>query len=184
MRNRLIAAACCLLVLPACDGSSGSDLDLRGSVTFGYTGDRTGQFRAESDGRSAILGETAAALRSEPPAEPGIVVMGIDQGTGSDEGDLLMLTLPLLGGPRDLPVDEFCESQDCVGGTLLLDVGVESDAGFFSLVSGTVRVTALSDSRMRGTFTGVARDEFSDAEITVTDGAFDVPLVRSDRYDL
>jgi hypothetical protein len=181
-RFSYVAALAVLLVLPACSDSTGSDADLHGTLQFSYVGAFEGEFRAENRTALPLGDEAAIALESDgPAADPGILVMALDARAGSEEGDMLMLELPLLNGPRSLPVDEFCQDDSCAGGVLLMDTGADDGSGFFSLVSGTVQVTEISGNRIRGSFSGTARDEFSEAELTIAGGTFDVPMSDGDR---
>jgi hypothetical protein len=50
---------------------------------------------------------------------------------------------------------------------------------FYIITSGTAHITSVSGGRLRGTFSGTAESFFGGdvGEITITNGAFDVPLL-------
>jgi hypothetical protein len=74
---------------------------------------------------------------------------------------------------------------------LTMDGRYPPEATSFELVDGIVTVTSVADGRLKGTFSGIAR-QFGDwssgelyvpeVEVEIVDGAFDVPIITLDHW--
>jgi hypothetical protein len=169
-------------VLASCgsDSPTGPDLDPdEGLLTFDYSGAVQGEFSARG-GASLTLPHTKAyaeALRE-------VGYSGIQAGYPRTNGRLDAVTL----------VGNFDFSERtvpaCVAGTqvpLCMTIRVFLDTDGFSdrqpgerfftvATSGTIRIDRVTDTRVRGTFSGTLRDPLTNETIQVTNGRFDLPL--------
>jgi hypothetical protein len=62
-----------------------------------------------------------------------------------------------------------------------IDVPLNSDddGAHFILISGELKVTSVSDKRLKGTFSGIGASDwgYGDEKLTISNGSFDVPIV-------
>jgi len=180
------ALAGAVALLAACNDSTGSTRTDPGSLSFTYTGARSGSYsvtgryepRTSSfakqpfavGARSTQVGEEAAALLSYLPVT-------------SSTGHMLLMGLPGVTGTGTFTFDSSAcgdEPTVCPFALLLFDTNPdleEDDSQVFSFSSGTVNVTSSTGGHLRGTFSGTAETFFGDSVITVTNGTFDVPVI-------
>ncbi|HSU12882.1 hypothetical protein [Longimicrobium sp.] len=189
MKNTGIAAAllAATISLAACGDSTGSSVD-PGSLSFTYTGARSGSYSATG----AIVRTSDTTFAKQPFA---VGAKGTLQGqtfvsilsyrpVTSSTGDMVLFDLANVTGPTVLSLDAGCVADDCPFAGIAFDTdpdASEDESDFYLFDSGTLSVTAVSGGRIRGTFSGTATEFFGDATITVTNGAFDVPLVSPSR---
>ena len=166
----VLAAACDGSTLPAVTGSEGAlRVDLAGarSASFGARGDGTGIQRSEYavGGRSnGWIGVQAA----HPNAD------------GSQTR--IAFTFPERTAPYTITFDwtKCAADLDCPGGIAYLDAppGNPDGGNVFSFSKGEIRVTRISNGRVRGTFSGSgAAMNASTGALRYLNGSFDVPVV-------
>ncbi|HET6762598.1 MAG TPA: hypothetical protein VFH27_02975 [Longimicrobiaceae bacterium] len=161
----------CLLLLGGCGDPASSDGTVEG-MAFGFQG--------------AVSGSFAAALRDSRSGEPLIVLLGW-QPTGGGHGHFVQLDLPDSRGGETLRLSEMCLLQPTLAGCAIGLVGIDWDVastgatrgGTFLFDGGTLRVTAVTATSVRGTFAGHAVDSETGRSITITRGSFDVPFVTA-----
>jgi hypothetical protein len=178
---RAACAATAVAVLASCsDSPTGPDLDPgEGLLTFEYTGAVQGEFSARG-------GEQLTQPPTTPYAEAlrEVGFSGIQAGYPRANGRLDAVTL----------VGNFDFSERtvpaCVPGTqvpLCMNIRVFLDTDGFSdrqpgerfftvATSGTIRIDRVTETRVRGSFSGTLRDPLTNETIQVTDGRFDLPL--------
>ncbi|HEX8906038.1 MAG TPA: hypothetical protein VF771_14415 [Longimicrobiaceae bacterium] len=182
---RLAAAlAAAAITLAACGDSTGNSEASPGSLSFSYTGARSGSYSA-----TGAFRQTSDSTFAKQPfavgargAESGFTYISLlsYQPVTAEEGDMALFILPNVTSPATFPLSASCETADCPFAALIFDTNPdasEDDSDLYLLESGSVNVTSVSSRRMRGTFSGTATELFGDASITVTNGSFDVPLV-------
>lgn len=148
---RSLAAA--LIALPltlsmaACDGD-GSD----------EGGEPTGTLTA-TIGPSAY----AATSFSRTPGDDLSII------SNSDDGQLLSLAFVGISGPGEYSmINLFSSASQGVAG------GYAGGGENYNIESGPVNITTYTDSRVAGTFQGMARGLIGAADLPVTNGAFDI----------
>ena len=209
-RITLAATAAALLGACGDDPAAPERFDPRGSLGFSYTGTRTGTYEAAGEltlalglfepflpgGGSAptlpqLGGVGAAAIRQN-----GQTIVMAYRPTVAPKGDLFVLVAGQVTGAGELSINPLGCSDATPGAcrtgvlfpdldpTALLDVdGAPTDLleSVYVLTTGTIAVTAVSDLRVRGTFSGLAIRASSGTglpfgAITITNGTFDVPV--------
>lgn len=178
-------AAASLLAMAACESATNSDESNEGSLSFSYTGERTGSFSA-TGGYDRMRPNTSNwAVGNRGTLETGEAAVGIyaraDRADGLVDDFLLLVQEPRVG--TFTCADD--QTEECpIGAFLVLGTtpaGEESEA-IYASVSGTVNITAIDQDRATGTFT-LTMEPFTLEEeadsVQVTSGAFDVPLVRT-----
>ncbi|MDQ3556536.1 MAG: hypothetical protein M3409_07135 [Gemmatimonadota bacterium] len=172
-------------IFASCGDSAGPKPNpLEGTLSFDYTGTtRSGSYQARGELQVGSTGEAA----------PGTYVGGVRDGS-----DLYLFAFEAGAAPRGNLM--FFQVAGVSGtGTFSLDL-IDGDAfgfiGFdlnpttqeiaddefvYLMTSGTIRVTEITDRRVRGTFSGEAeriRDEDIDSadRVTIRNGQFDAPL--------
>jgi hypothetical protein len=183
----LLSALFGALATPACrDGGTDPSAGESGTVSFTYVaGSQSRSYTASGavslSGGSAQFGTWAVAGRSGSE----LLVMAFVERTGS-RGDGFFLYLPQVNGPRTDAFTEECGNDPdaiCPYVSLVTGMMLGDDDSFTrscALESGTVTVTAISDGRVRGTFSGtgecfVAATD-ADEAFRITNGTFDVPV--------
>lgn len=200
---RRISALCLAssLVLAGCESSSTpAELEFEGSregtVTFNYAGARSGTFSAS--GKYGLDG--VGNVERVPFA------IGLRYFDQTERETLVNLSS---FSPRSTRVtdimDLYLESEVVAGETVSLDLASCLDAGqtlkercglgFFAFgvdpddlsqgdvwetVGGTLRVDVVTRFNMRGTFSATLRNTLNGEQITITGGAFNVPVVDED----
>lgn len=155
------------------------------SVTFTYTGAGNGTFSASG----------AAPSLTAPPPSGTSWAMGFMEGSetfvwGSTprSGDLINLALVRLELTTvgSVSIDPACNidgGTPCTGMEFYLNFNGDGDTGdfFCGLTSGTIALTEVSVSRVKGTFSGtgecISGTGGAGTAFVVSDGAFDVALV-------
>lgn len=198
-RSRIpaLALAACLLTLVACgEDSTGPAPEVpSGSLGFSYSGPMTGTFAA-----SGQYGQDRTGSFVWRPFALG--VRYFDESAGRQSINLFSVAplndsransvdifLDDASQPRTLSLDfEACVldratlvvREGCAVGIFAFNAAPQSGTGEFWLTNtGTLRVTAVADGRMQGTFSGTLINEDDDI-LTITGGTFDVPLVNQD----
>lgn len=197
-RISALALAGSLAATAACDGdSSGSGDDTRGSLSFSYSGAVSGSFSAS--GKYEDLGG-GDFERTSPLA---VGIRYFDDAEGEDFIDLFTYR-PRTSTTGDFADIFFADVSSSQTISMDLDACLRNDftlnpgcaVGFFGFngdyddpnssnwitVTGELKVTSVSNSNLRGTFSGTLENLDTQQTITVTNGKFDVPLV--DEADL
>lgn len=177
-------------LLAACgDSTGGSGSSASGSLSFSYTGDRTGSYSAsgtfKQNSTSFVKQPFAVGVRSSTVGGQGVVLVSYTP-VSSATGNMLLIGIPSTAASTasyDL-ADENCNGTTtlCPFSLLLFDTNPdleEDDSQVFTFTSGTLNVTSNSGSRLQGNFSGTAETLFGDSVITITNGTFDIP-VRSE----
>ncbi|CAN5652555.1 hypothetical protein BH23GEM1_BH23GEM1_04320 [soil metagenome] len=187
------------VVAAGCGGDGPTEpAALSGSISFTYSGSETGSFQATGrldPFRSGPYRDGAAAIRDRYAGVETMIVLGI-QMRSSVRADLLFLSFPAVTTPQTLPLSDFeCPSGGgpCTltlyGNSFGINVPVASGPPVFffdaendyHFTGGTVTVASVTGARITGSFQGTAETQpFSGPPrvITVTNGRFDVPIVR------
>jgi hypothetical protein len=187
-----IAAALLLAALAACSDSTGpggqadaSRIDITYSGS-GPDGVLQGTYAAQGDPRlgSDPIGQTYAV--GQRAVELGVIEVVSGRRHGN-EVDVAFVTIPLLQ-VGTVQIDRDCDADACAAVLLALDMGLaQGSQARYSCVlhTGTVRITALTDERVRGDFTGTGacfgREEGEQIEdFSISAGTFDVKLMDVD----
>jgi hypothetical protein len=192
MRSRIIAAAtlAAAAALAGCKDSTGNDGPGSGSVSFTYTGARSGSYSASGEfervGTSSFVKKSfAAGVTLADPSGQYIGVLGYVPVTATT-GNQAVLVLPTVTGGETLTLDPTCESTTfCPLGLITFDLNPDAqvdDSEGFLFSDGTVHVTSVANGRIKGTFSGTAVDITGTKTLTVTSGAFDVPLLQQSQF--
>jgi hypothetical protein len=184
MQTGSLAAALALaaLTLSGCGDSTGLG-SKTGSLSFSYSGARSGSFSASGEYRA-----TTTSFVKQPFAvgskgvENGVAFISVlsYQPVTSTTGDVAIVLLPNVTAPTTLSLDSTCDTDACPLAAVVFDTDPdvdEDESDFYVFDSGTLQVTSVASGRITGTFSGTATEFLSDAAITVTNGTFDVPLV-------
>jgi len=191
-RSASLIISSMFLFFGACsDGVTGPDETGPSSLTFAYQGPISGSFAAEQDCQSAgsLVNQTCArGLRYQ---NPGAVELSGTRLRPGEIADQVYLMIPGQSTGTFAIDASTCPWWDDRCATVfvvleLLNVHGSQARYSCSLHSGTIRVTAASESRAIGEFsgTGVCADremEADDPPFTITSGRFDVKLVRGTR---
>jgi hypothetical protein len=187
--HRILAlAAAAVLGLSACKDSTGSDNRDDASVSFQYSGFASGSFDASgsSTTQSSTHPDFAAALRDTVDGVPYVAVFGF-QPLSNGRTSLVDLEMVDPNTPSTISLDVDCGTSASQAGCGAGLIGINWDFTTQSSVageqayfveSGTLVVTQISSSRVKGTFSGQASDENGNL-INISGGSFDVPFVNS-----
>lgn len=187
-----LAAPLLLAALAACDdnpaGSGGTPVSnvhvvYGGSNNQGTTVDGTYEARGEARAGTAPILQTYA-LGQRFADDGHILVLSNVKHGGADVADFTWITIPRLT-EGSVAIDGICPGENCAAVSLALEVGTVgvSQAKYScSLDAGTIRVRAVTETRVKGDFSGTGfcigapgtadLDQFSIAE-----GTFDVVLI-------
>lgn len=194
MRAMLCLLAAAALSLAGCDGSpSGSDSGPEGSLSFTYRGAASGSFKAS--------GELKLAAGTAPQPSTGAAAFMPDstlavvafRETGSGRGDGFSLLLGTVKSTGTLTLNLLgCQQQSpgaCRIGFFAPDISAAELAATpdpaallgktYVLVLGEVKVTSISATRVKGTFSGtafLANQQSLSGLLQISDGRFDVPV--------
>lgn len=178
---RLPAAALAALALilgAACGDSTGATT--RDALSFRYAGDATGSFTAAGPAPVPGTGRWSAYAHG---VQDGGYIISAYAPTSATRGTRLALVTLQLSGPGTYTSD--CTNADdgyrCLAGSLSLQMDHTTpnvDEGEMDLGPEhvTLTVTSAADGRIKGTFSGTFTSR-ANQRLTVTDGAFDLPLV-------
>jgi hypothetical protein len=178
--------------LGACRDGTGID-DSLGRVGFDYTGTASGTFLARGPAPVAApgAGYPYVTFTSGFRSAAGGITLHAYQDLGGHRGDHLVIYLHKpVAGMTFLLQGTYCgdASANCALGLFERGIDLHSyvnDAAQMTLLSGTVRVTSLTATRIRGTFSGHAEDVRLRLETPTTPpaatadvvhGTFDVPV--------
>jgi hypothetical protein len=170
-----------VLGVGACgDATAPAPLD---GLAFSYAGGLTGTFSAGGEFDSTGTRPWAGAWRVD--GAPFIVIAGVSPRSGTTH-DVVALILPRTT-PGTSTIANVCPPDGCAD--FFATFGRENAGGgngFLHgchIVSGSVTIATITDTRVTGSFTGTgACFSNTDAEssFSVTGGAFDLPLMSSD----
>lgn len=198
-RISALSLAAALALTAACDDDgTGSGSNDRGSLSFAYSGAISGSYSAsgtyEEDASGSYETDEPFAIGiryfDEPEGEDFIDVFSY-RPTSGGRGDILDLYFEDLGAERVVSLNlQACLQQDGTVGegcgigffafNVFPDDATESD--IWVTLSGTLLINEVSDTDIRGTFSGSLVNLGTNQVITVSNGSFDVPLV--DENDL
>lgn len=184
-----------ILSAAACGDDSGTgpggNTGENGSVSFAATGGVQGNFNASGrpdieDGGPAERGTWAAGVR----APEGLGVLGFKSRSASRADYFILAATATQTGTYEIDTDCLAEDGNCTGVMMLYNAPVDS-AGIGTmcvLESGSVKVTQLTNTRAKGTFSGEgwcldedAAQEGGEPEAwEISNGAFDVGLLAAD----
>lgn len=183
-RAAVLAGAVALLA--ACGDSTGSGSKTAtgpGSLSFTYSGARAGTFSAsgelQQNSTSFVKQPFAVGVRSRQGNVSAISIVSYLPVT-SATGHMVLLGIPEISGTGNIDLSgDNCTSL-CPVALLLYDTNPdleeEDDSQLFGFVAGTVSVTSNSNGHLKGTFSGTAENFEGDSVLTITNGAFDVPI--------
>lgn len=188
----IAAGVAAVLALAGCSDSTGSSTGAAsGSLSFGYTGVRSGSYSA-----SGTLHLVTDSTFTKQQFAAGIhIFTGVDAVgllayspvTGSTGHEVLMVfpysttsqTLDL-SGAGCTTTTALCPFASIVFDSNP-DLSVDGSQEF-DFVSGTLQVSGVSNGRVQGTFSGTASTVGGDSVITVTNGTFDVPVLEESQF--
>lgn len=191
-RRLAVLSLAAAAVLGACKDSTGpkkSTDNTVGTASFQYTGFTSGSFSASGAPPTSSVGQPqfAAAQRTDVGGEGIILLFGV-QPTSNGRSSVLQLEMAEPSGPAALSLADTCGTSTSVAGCAFALVGFNIDVTttdsvpgeqIFATDAGTVQITQISTTRVKGTFTAHATDD-NGHTITITGGAFDVPIVSTD----
>jgi len=168
-------SGCLVLALGAC-GDGGNDDDDGGN---GGGGGGTGAFTAEVDGVDWAASDNTISAQVVAAVPGAYTIVGTDVLSGSDVAGIT-LTLYNVRGLGTYPLGTF---PTVVGGiaTYAEAIGGSSVAWVtqYTGAAGTVTLTALTPTRIAGTFSYTAEDPGTGGVREITNGQFDLPLTSS-----
>jgi hypothetical protein len=192
MKTGLLTAAlaAATVALVGCKDSTGNNTPIAaGSLAFSYTGAHSGTYStsgavvAKSGGGFAKQ-QFATAVKFNDPGQSSIGIIGYLPVTAST-GNEVIFAFPASGVGQTLVLTDNCTGTGCALGLVVFDTNPdlqEDNSEPFFLTTGTLQVSAISNGRITGTFSGTAEDLAGIQTITVTNGTFDLPLVDQSRF--
>lgn len=182
MKTRILLAALPLALLSAaCNDVSGpGETEDESRVAISYTGGVAGSFVAEGDPILTSAPNTQTFAIATRGSDGTVDVTAYRQ-RGGARFDLAGITIPAAAvGERAV---ELCPGETCSSVFLALDLGQATGsqaAHSCQLQTGTIRVTALTATRVSGTVSGsgfcLPRDGGGDVPLQITSGTFDVEV--------
>lgn len=180
-----LAVASLLLALAACDGDPNGPAQTQNAVRITYAGTGIGGSYVAQGALQAgtpPLQQTYAQGRRYPVA--GALEVLSTQTRSSTTADFAWLDIPQVT-TGTLAIDPDCDADHCPAVSLALEVGTTgvSQARLSCFLrQGSITVSAISDTRVRGTFSGTghclgAPGTANVEDFAITSGSFDVPLV-------
>ena len=173
MRLRTIVPLLCgaMAVLAACSRDATGPSGAPGTLSFTYSGTRSGNFSATGfspDVRTGTLWTTAWVNAGVVADNVGNTFVNITANVpSSGSSQVVQLIVPDQTGTFRL---------DSIGSIVVYDYLLnDSNGATFRFTPGTVTVTSVNASRMAGTFSGTATDSLN-RTIVVSGGSFDVNL--------
>ena len=185
-----LAAPLLLAALAACDNPAGGEGTPVSNVRVVYGGSNnqgtvSGRYEARGEARAGtapILQTYALGQRYTDDGH--ILVLSNVKHSGEDVADFTWITIPRLT-EGTVTIDGICPGENCASVSLALEtgtVGVSQAKYSCSLDAGTIRITSVTATRVKGDFSGTGfcvgapgtadLDQFSIAE-----GTFDVVLI-------
>lgn len=184
---RRLAAAASLLALAACGDGPSAVTGLNGAISFTYSGAGGGTFNVSGTMPTiaAQIGNSnwGAGFRDTPNTQ--IQVAGV-RTRGAGRYDVVDLALPRLTvGSSTISATCNPDTSNCAEVFFVTNAS-ESDNNFdfvYMLTTGTVAISEISDSRVKGSFTGSGTcfnaSGATSAFTIMSGGTFDVPLVSN-----
>ncbi len=179
MPLRSIAAAlAAVLALAGCDdllGLGSADPNEVGSLSFQYSGARTGAFRARGPVPAEMTGSYAASYESFDD-----LTLSAFNATSGGRGDYVLLASSILepGETATACLGSGFPTAHCFIGTIVFNLDPNDPDGpgreTYLITSGQLRVTGKSSRGIAGTFSGAAVGG-GGARITIIAGRFDAP---------
>lgn len=186
-----VAALPLLAALAACDNNPAGGGETVSNVHVVYGGSNhqgttlNGRYEARGEARAGTAPiQQTYALGQRFTDDGHILVLSNVKHGGEDVADFTWITIPRLT-EGSVTIDGICPGENCAAVSLALEVGTVgvSQAKYScSLDAGTIRVTAVTETRVKGDFSGTGfcigapgtadLDQFSIAE-----GTFDVVLI-------
>jgi hypothetical protein len=189
-RGTLAAAlAAATLATAACNDSTGPQANASGSLALTYAGARSGTISVngalqKASASSFVKQPFAAGVRLTDGAQNFVGIVAYLPVT-STTGHEVLLLFPSSAAGTTLDLTENCTAGTCPIGVVAFDSNpdlAQDDSDPFYFTTGTLRVNTISSTRITGTFSGTAEDFGGTRAITVTGGAFDVPLVEESQF--
>jgi hypothetical protein len=192
MKTGMLAAAlaAATVALAGCKDSTGNNTPIAaGSIAFSYTGAHSGTYStsgavvAKSGGGFAKQ-QFATAVKFNDPGQSSIGIIGYLP-TTVNTGNEVIFAFPTSAVGQTVVLTDNCTSTGCALGLIVFDTNPdlqEDNSEPFFLTSGTLQVSAISNGRITGTFSGTAESLDALQTITVTGGSFDLPLVDQSRF--
>jgi hypothetical protein len=184
MKPRILLAALPLAVLfAACSDPSGpGETEDESRVALSYTGGLAGTFAAAGDYALGTVPNTQTFALASRTADGTLEVSAYSQ-RGGARFDIASITIPDAAvGQRAV---EHCPGETCNSVSLGLDLGQvhgSQAAQSCQLRTGTIRVSALSATRVSGTVSGSGfcfpRDGGDNVPFQITSGSFDVDVYQ------
>jgi len=192
MKRRMmtLAVLAAAAALAGCKDSTGNDGVGSGSISFTYTGVRSGSYSASGEfeklGPSTFVKKPFATGVSLSDANGNVIgILGYVPVTATT-GHQAVLVLPPVSGGETLEIDPTCETVTfCPLGLITFDINPDAqidDSQGYLFTGGTVHVTSAANGRVKGTFSGTAVDVTGTQTLTVTNGSFDVPLLQESQF--
>jgi len=192
MKTGFLAAAltAATVAMAGCKDSTGNDNEIAsGSLAFSYSGVRSGTFAAngalEKQSASSFVKKSfATGVKLSDGAQNFVGVVAYLPVTATTGTEALFL-FPSAAAGTTLNLTDNCPGTACPIGIVAFDTDPDlpedgSDPFFFT--TGTIHITAVSSSRISGTFSGTALDFEGTRAIEVTGGTFDVPLLAESDF--
>jgi hypothetical protein len=178
----LLTAFPLALLLAACGDPAGPGEAAKSQVDISYTGGVEGLFVAEGEYVLGTIPNTQTFAIASRAADGTVEVTAYSQ-RGGARFDIASITIPNAAvGQRAV---EVCPGETCSSVSLALDLGQANGsqaAHSCHLETGTIRVDALSATRVSGRVTGsgfcVPRDGDDPVQFRITTGNFDVDVVQ------
>lgn len=179
-RNRISLLVGGLIILAACDSSSGTVVTP--FLTFTYSGATSGTFNAAGTPPSDESNKPwAVGVRDATDNTIGVLAVMPSSAGGSH---LAGLTFPDATGTVNFDID-CAPGPTCASFGIIFEItsGASTATLYCALEAGAVTVTTASEKRATGTFSGTGTCDngtgTGQGNITITAGSFDVTLVAS-----
>ena len=182
MRSKASIVLAALLIAAACDNDTTGPDNVGEGVNFGIGG--TGAHSAVGNPHAGppgtILNTEFAVAR--PDSVGGFAIISFEP-TGTGEGNLFVLQAPRQIGTYECTLDVGpCRGRLFLG---VRDGNTTSVERFFHVIAGSLTVTEIGPSRVKGNFrlTLEATDNKPDDRIVIENGTVDVPYIDSQVTD-
>ena len=185
--QRILIVGACLLALTGCGDKTTEPSALSGTMSVTFTGAGGGTFSASGipPANPDISNSTAnwAAGYVDTPGNQSSAA-GVQLRPGAHYNSVILIMDRVTTGTAT--VDPGCndiEATDCTGAFLIVNgnVGDEGSFEFFcGLLTGSVVITEVGSTRMKGTFSGSGEcvdESLNVTSFTMTGGSFDVPRI-------
>ena len=191
---KVLGTACTMAALAGCgEPTSTEKLHPAGTVRFSYRGALTGTYEAAGELRVQAATAGPPATGATAFRQDSTLAVLAFRGVGGTRGDGFTLLLGALRSTGTFAFDPTACQSAAAGGCRVgafapgLDATAlvasadpaQLAAGAYVLALGSVTVTRLSDTRLRGTFSGTAvplRNPTLQNTLFISGGEFDVPI--------